>query len=297
MKYNKLQWINFFRVLAEEKLPTIERLKTREQKSKAINQLIKNYLADSLENIKSKAKKHNWKKEEILHEILLVTYASYIVMLEYRNKVWPYEYMAFARRIGELWEPFCKIPFEHSICPLDIIEPYSFKLIHDKMRKDATDYISCLSLSEEVENSLINYYDLPWSLVDSGGIKMELDLHFHQMGINYSCDFTSGFSSNEKGNTNRLLLVGSIYHSLDSNEKTILFVRQEESQNNHYFQSLKKSSYWECFCANSCYEKIAEFTGFNLRAWMDENIDWYNDISSDLKHHLEENNLVEYLTW
>ncbi len=32
MKYNKLQWINFFRVLAEEKLPTIERLKTREQK-------------------------------------------------------------------------------------------------------------------------------------------------------------------------------------------------------------------------------------------------------------------------
>lgn len=71
MKYNKLQWINFFRVLAEEKLPTIERLKTREQKSKAINQLIKNYLADSLENIKSKAKKHNWKKEEILHEIFL----------------------------------------------------------------------------------------------------------------------------------------------------------------------------------------------------------------------------------
>ena len=44
-------------------------------------------------------------------------------------------------------------------------------------------------------------------------------------------------------------------------------------------------------------KKIAEFTGFNLRAWMDENIDWYNDISSDLKHHLEENNLVEYLTW
>ena len=62
MKYNKLQWINFFRNLAEAKLPTIERLKTREQKSKAINQLVKNYLADSLKNIKSKAKKHNWKK-------------------------------------------------------------------------------------------------------------------------------------------------------------------------------------------------------------------------------------------
>lgn len=83
-----------------------------------------------------------WSNEQLLNEILLLTYASYVVMLEYRNKVWKYEYMAFARR--------------------------------------------------------------------------------------------SGFSSNEKGNTNRLLLVASIYNSLGEIEKTLLFVRQSEDENNHY---------------------------------------------------------------
>ena len=39
----------------------------------------------------------------------MITYACYVVMLESRNEVWPYDYMAFSRRVGELWEPFCKL--------------------------------------------------------------------------------------------------------------------------------------------------------------------------------------------
>ena len=130
------------------------------------------------------------------------------------------------------------------------------------------------------------YYGIPWSLVDSGETKLELDLHFEQNGIHYNCDFKSGFSSNEKGNTNRLLLVGSIYQSLGANEKTFLFVRQEETQNNHYLQTLKNSPYWSCYCANSCYLKMAEYTGFNLRTWLDKNVDWKNDISIEFRKHL-----------
>ncbi len=124
-----------------------------------------------------------------------------------------------------------------------------------------------------------------------------MDLHFSQNGINYNCDFKSGFSSNEKGNTNRLLLVASIYHFLSSQEKTILFVRQEESENNHYLQTLKKSNYWEVYCADDCYDAIRKYTGFDLRQWINSNIDWENDISYELRKHLQDNNLIKYLTW
>ncbi|AUO79553.1 hypothetical protein BSP10_150 [Bacillus phage BSP10] len=50
-----------------------------------------------------------------------------------------------------------------------------------------------------------------WELVVSGEIKLESDLHFEKDGVKYNVDFKSGFNSNEKGNTNRLLMVGSIY--------------------------------------------------------------------------------------
>ena len=155
-------------------------------------------------------------------------------MLEYRNKVWPYEYMAFARRIGELWEPFCKLPFEYPVKELKLIKPQDFEMVQNDIKKKAQDYISSLPVSGQEKRVLSYHYMIPWSLVDSGGIKLGLDLHFQQDGVRYNCDFKSGFSSNEKGNTNRLLLVGSIYHSLGENEKTLLFVRQNEDQNNHY---------------------------------------------------------------
>ncbi len=297
MQRTKTQWIKMFRQEAEKIMPVASRLVDRNKKSDAINKAIKQYLSDNIENVKRVAKKDGWTNEQLLNEILLVTYASYIVMLEYRNKVWPYEYMAFARRIGELWEPFCKLPFEFPVKDLKLIEPPDFETVQAGMRKEASDYISTLNISNQEKRMMSYYYSIPWSLVDSGGIKLGLDLHFEQGGIRYNCDFKSGFSSNEKGNTNRLLLVGSIYHSLGDNERTLLFVRQEEDQNNHYLQTLKNSPYWNCFCADTCYSKMAEFTGFNLRNWLNENVDWENDISTEFKRHLEDNNLLGYLTW
>ena len=131
----------------------------------------------------------------------------------------------------------------------------------------------------------------------SKNIKLGLDLHFEQNGIHYNCDFKSGFSSNEKGNTNRLLLVASIYNSLGEIEKNILFVRQTEDENNHYLKTLKNSLYWEVYCADDGYAAMKEFTGFDMRKWLNENADWENDISTELKQHLECNDLLKYLTW
>lgn len=298
MLYTKEQWLEDFRNYAEKILMPIESSKlSKNDKASEINKQIKNYRDKKLKQVEEKANSEKWSNTLLLDEILRMTYASYITMLEYRNKVWPYEYMAFARRIGELWEPFCRLAFEHPIKQLSLIEPPNFNEVQQAIKKSTNDYIDELPVSDSIKDELKRYYAIPWTMVDSGGIKLDLDLHFEQNDTHYNCDFKSGFSSNEKGNTNRLLLVASIYKSLKTNEKTILFVRQKEDQNNHYLQTLKNSSYWDVFCADDCYSAIEKFTGFNMRSWLDDNVNWQNDISKDFKKHLQDNDLLKYLTW
>lgn len=294
----KAQWISTFRGVGDTILADLEKTKkSRKDMASEINKCIKEYREQEIKRIEAIAKKDAWNNQTLLNEILMLTYASYIVMLEYRNKVWEYEYMAFARRIGELWEPFCKLAFDFPIKALSIIEPPNFDEVQTKIKSNAAEYIDSLDLSEEIKEELKRHYDIPWTMVDSGGIKLGLDLHFEQDGIHYNCDFKSGFSSNEKGNTNRLLLVASIYNSLGEIEKTILFVRQPEDDNNHYLQTLKNSPYWDVYCANDSYAAMREFTGFDMRKWLDENADWQNDISEEFRQHLQKNDLLKYLTW
>lgn len=296
MKQDKSKWIAFFtQQVATEKEKICSRYKNYKDQASAINQFINDIRDNSIRSLK--AHSNELTQSELLDEILIITYASYIVMLDARNSVWPYEYMAFARRIGELWEPFCKLPFEYPIKKLTIISPPDFNKVQDTIKKDATNYIDSLKLDQETKDELKRHYAIPWTMVDSGGIKLGLDLHFEQDGIHYNCDFKSGFSSNEKGNTNRLLLVASIYNSLGEIKKTILFVRQPEDDNNHYLQTLKNSPYWDVYCANDGYAAMKRFTGFDMREWLDNNVDWENDISSELREHLEKNDLLRYLTW
>lgn len=61
------------------------------------------------------ASKEAWTKEKFLTNLLMLFYCSSVVMLEYRNSVWPYEYMTFSRRVGELWQRFCALCFEYPI--------------------------------------------------------------------------------------------------------------------------------------------------------------------------------------
>lgn len=296
MTYDKSEWIAFFTQKANEKKKEIcDQYKGKNERASRINKYITNMRDESIQYIKNNFK--DLSRTELLNEILTITYASYIVMLELRNSVWLYDYMAFSRRIGEMWEPFCKLSFEYSIKPLKIIDPPVFQDVQNEKMNDAIEYINNLDVSDEIKQELINYYAIPWTMVDSGGISLALDLHFEQDEIHYNCDFKSGFNSNEKGNTNRLLLVASVYNSIGEIERTLLFVRQDEDENNHYLQTLKNSPYWEVYCANDCYAAMERFTGFNMREWIDENIDWKEDISSEFREHLEKNNLLKYLTW
>lgn len=298
MKYSKNEYLDFYQENADRILTSLNQKRlSQEKKASEMNKAIKEVRDNKIYEIEFFAKEENWSKQDLVNEILMLTYTFYIKMLEARNSIWPYEYMAFARRIGELWEPFCKIAFQNPIKELTIIEPPQFINIQTKIQKQAIEYIQCLPLDTKIKDELIEMYQVPWNMVDSGGINLNLDLHFTQNSQNFNCDFKSGFSSNEKGNTNRLLLVASIFKYLGPQQKQILFVRQDEEENNHYLQTLKNSNLWKVYCANDCYEAIKDFTGIDLRVWLDENALWEVDISKTFRDHLYSNDLLKYLSW
>ncbi|MEL0457616.1 hypothetical protein WJN01_15375 [Flavobacteriaceae bacterium SZ-1-7] len=265
------------------------------KKAKKLNTLLVKARTTVIEIIEQKAKKDNWTNQEILESVLMVTYCNYVVMLEVRHSVWSYEYMAFSRRIGELWEPFCKLAFEYPINDLELFIPPLFSDVKKKLANEIEEYIDKLNITNEEKQQLLKYYNKVWGLVTSGEIQLELDLHFIYQGKKYVVDFKSGFGSNEKGNTNRLLLVASIYHNLEENYEPLIFVRSEE--NNNYFNTLKNSGIWSAFSGADTYEQLKKYSGYDIRTWIDANIKWTEDLDSDFITHLEKNELIQYLTW
>lgn len=265
------------------------------KKAKKLNTLLVKARTTIIEIIEQKGKKENWTNKEILECVLMVTYCNYVVMLEVRHSVWPYEYMAFSRRIGELWEPFCKLAFEYPTNDLELFVPPLFADVKKQLADEIEDYINGLNLTNEEKEQLIKYYNKVWSLVMSGEIQLELDLHFIFEGKKYVVDFKSGFGSNEKGNTNRLLLVASIYHNLEDNYEPLIFVRA--SENNNYFNTLKNSGIWSAFSGSETYDELYKYSGFDIRSWINQNVNWAEDLDDDFVEHLDSNDLTPYLTW
>lgn len=174
--------------------------------------------------------------------------------------------------------------------------PPLFKEVKKNLANEISGYIDNLKLKNAEKAQLKKYYDKVWRLVTSGEIQLECDLHFTDGTINYVVDFKSGFGSNEKGNTNRLLLVGSVYKNIESDKfDCLLFVRS--SDNNHYLTTLKNSGVWTAFCGLDTYDRIKHFTGFNLHSWIEDNIDWINDFSPSMREYVIENELENYLQW
>lgn len=231
--------------------------------------------------------------ESDINKTLMLNYTYYVVMLEARNSVWPYDNMSFSRRIGEIWEPFCKIPFSFNSYT-KFYNPPTFEEFKTKFDKSVVDkFIEEFNLTIEGINELKNVVNKVWSFSESGAINLKEDLHFEHGGTKYVVDFKSGFGSNEKGNVNRLLLVAKIYSELKY--PCLLFVRQKE--NNSYLNVIENSRLWEVYRSDEVYEKIFKLTSINLKEWMDINIDWKNDISVEFKNYLETNRLIQYLTW
>lgn len=301
--YNrKSEVLAYLRDRAEESYGEVQRSFGNNEYRKRAGAINKKIIS-TRENIRSiilqRAMSQKWEKEEVLKNILLVTYCSYVIMIEFRNRAWPYEYMTFARRIGELWEPFCKLCFDYPIrSDVELYEAPLFSEVKEQLHKEIRDYIAGLSISDEEKKNLLDYYDKVWSLVTSGEIKLELDLHFKLGEEKFNVDFKSGFQSNEKGNTNRLLLVASIYKNIVGGKNNCkLFVRAAEDDNNHYLKTLKKSGIWDVYCGPETYEQIKKHSGFDLASWINNNIDWSTDFDPDTTQYLKENELGKYLTW
>lgn len=298
LKDSKAALLNYFRNRAEEEIQYLANEYTAnefKEKTRELNHSLIQSRDNIITAIKETADKEGWNRMDMLECILMVVYTNDVVMLESRNSIWAYDYMAFSRRVGELWEPFCKVCFNH---PLTAIRPYIAPLFSDVKRdlaNEIKDFISGLRITSNEKKQLNIYYDKVWGLVTSGEVKLECDLHFTDGNTKYVVDFKSGFGSSEKGNTNRLLLVGAIYKGMEQNYKCMLFVRSE--QNNHYLKTLENSGAWSASCGNETYNRIEEYTGYNLRGWIDQHLNWMEDFAPAMTHHVENNNLQEYLVW
>jgi len=292
--------LRYFRERGNECLSEL-RTEIGSQNFRKLASCINNEIVKSLnsfcEAILSKAKRDSWGRNQTLRSLLTSTYCAQVVMLDLRNEVWPYEYMAFSRRIGELWEHFVSIPFSHSVTEITPFVPPLFSQVRASLRKEIEDYIRELPLPEGEKSELLKYYEKVWILVDSGEISLHLDLHVEIRGRKVNIDFKSGFGSNEKGNTNRLLMVATIYRNLEEEYENVLLVRAQEDQNNHYFQTLKRSQVWDAYCGAEACDKIGEYTGFDLKAWIRQNIDWESDLLPESITHFRDNNLLQYLRW
>ena len=125
----KAELLSYFRDRASESLQEVRRnYGATEFKHQAIatNKAVLEAGKTVIEALTQRATRENWTNQEILPNVSMITYTTYVVLLESRNEVWPYEYMAFSRRIGELWEPFCKLCFRYPITPINLFAPPLF---------------------------------------------------------------------------------------------------------------------------------------------------------------------------
>jgi hypothetical protein len=222
---------------------------------------------------------------------LLVQYCCTVVGLEYRNKVWPYEYMAFSRRIGELWEAFCCTAWTYPVSPnVQRIDAPDFKLVRKNFLKRIESNIGAHAKSKEIMDDVTTIFDIV------GDINMREDEVFTKGDVPHVIDFKSGFGSNEKGNMLRLLTVGRAYKLWDHRTELMLLVRQED--NNNYLKVLKNSGLWSVYTGNEAYQKIREITGADIEA-VRNNINWVDDLTPEFYSYLKNQptDLTGYLAW
>jgi hypothetical protein len=50
-------------------------------------------------------------------------------------------------------------------------------------------------------------------------------------------------------------------------------------------------------CGSEAYQKIKDYSGYDLKLWTDTNIDWASDFTAETTAHFTDNNLLQYLLW
>lgn len=223
---------------------------------------------------------------------LIVQYCCTVASLEYRHKVWAYEYMAFSRRIGELWEAFCSTAWTYPADKTVVrMAPPTFSDVRQTLLDRITGNLGIHDKSVEIMTDVSTLFEIV------GDINMREDEVFKKREIPHVIDFKSGFGSNEKGNMLRLMTVGRAYKIWDHRTELMLLVRQEE--NNNYLRVLRRSELWQVYTGRDTYQKIEEITGADIQSVRDEVIDWPADLSEGFYRYLKSQptDLTSYLAW
>ena len=267
--------------------------------AKGIVGLLKKEEQQLLAQVQQQARLHKWPNDALLRASLLIAHCTSVVMFDSRNEWRPYEYMDFSRRVGERWEHLCLLCFDFPInTDVSLFTPPLYKDVKVRLHSEVTDYINSLPLSKQQKNSLLGYYDRVWSVMDAAMIRLSLDLHFMAGQKRFVVDLKSGFGSNEKGNMNRLLVVGTIYTHIEQQDYTcMMWVRSKEERNNNYLKTLKKSGVWEVSCGEEAYAKIKQSSGFDAAKWINANVAWNEDLLPSTLAHLKKSDLMGYMEW
>lgn len=230
--------------------------------------------------------------EDRANATLVLQYCFSVASLEYRNKVWPYEYMAFSRRVGELWEGFCSAAWEFPNRQyVQRVRHPDFNDVRRTLRARLDENIGDHKNKSELQADI----DILFEII--GDINMREDEVFEVDGLPHVIDFKSGFGSNEKGNMLRLQTVGRAYKLWNIDTRLLLLVRQ--SVNNNYLRVLKDSGLWEVHTGDSAYGVISELTGADMQYIRKSIIDWNRDLSREFTTHLSAQaaDLRSYLEW
>ncbi|WP_117195243.1 hypothetical protein [Rhizobium terrae] len=270
-----------FQRLVSEPVERIAKQKDNlRKKAKAVNTIV----ADARAVIESKLGATNLSKQD---ELIILEYCTTVANLEYRNKVWPYEYMALSRRMGELWERFCKSAWENPARPgVKRVGAPNFTEVMANIHR---------RVEPSVPKGIKDDFNNLIGLIDP--INMREDEVFERDGKLCVIDFKSGFGSNEKGNTLRLLAVGRAYKLYDPEVSLMFLVRQK--QNNNYLNRIRSSKLWEVHTGADAYEKIDELTGSNISKLRGEMIDFQNDLTGEFWGSLgsEIDEVRKYFDW
>ena len=223
---------------------------------------------------------------------LLLQYCYSVVALECRHHVWPYEYMAFSRRIGELWEAFCSTAWDYSNNQhMSRIKIPDFGDVRTVLMNRLSENIGVHPARNEI------LADINTLFAVIGDINMIEDEVFSMLNQPHVVDFKSGFGSNEKGNMLRLSAVGSVYRIWNDQTRLMLLVRQ--NINNNYLEVLRRTGLWEVYTGNAAYDQIATITGIDIQKTRTQVINWEQDLSNGFYQFLKNqpSDLTSYLEW
>lgn len=210
------------------------------------------------------------KDSSSFNQVLESQYAYIISSLNHRNRLWKYDYMTFPRRIGELWESFCKAAF-YNAADIRPVTPPPFEQIKKEISKSVPPYL--------------------WELV--GDVNLKTDSLFYAKRKLHVIDLKSSFNSHEKGNMQRLRTVGAVYKLWKP--RTQLHVLVRETENAGYLDHLR--DFWNVQCGSDAYRTIRDFTGVDLRKWIDKNVDFKKHLDRNFFLDLQKRDLESYLNW